>query len=64
MKCQEYPTPPPTVVQNSLPTLLSNADFVFQKKKSRNTIRVSNTLVQDQAQCFVGSDGLGPNSLL
>ena len=38
--------------------LLSTADF-FSKNSFRNTIRVSNSLDQDQDQHFVGPD-LGP----
>ena len=36
--------------------------ILFQKNSSRNTIRVSNSLNQDQALHFVQSD-LGPNCL-
>ena len=37
--------------------------LTFSKKKSfRNTIRASNSLDTDQAQCFVGPD-LDPNCL-
>ena len=47
---------------------LLSMDFFFffkltiSKTSFRNTIRVSNSLDQDQAQCFVGPD-LGPNCL-
>ena len=34
----------------------------FEKKKVRNTIRVSNSLDPDQARCYVGPD-LNPNCL-
>ena len=36
--------------------------FFFSKKSFRNTIRVSNNLVPDEARRFVGPD-LGPNCL-
>ena len=45
---------------------LSSADFfsksTFSKNSFRNTIRVSNSLDQDQVRHFVGPD-LGPNCL-
>ena len=36
--------------------------FTFSNSSLRNTIRVSNSLDQDQARCFVGPE-LGPNCL-
>ena len=49
-----------------LHAFLSSGDFFFKinffKKKKKKTIRVSNSLVPDQARCFVGPD-LGLNCL-
>ena len=46
----------------NFPTLLSSAESIFSKNYFRNTIRVSDSLDQDQAGRSVGPD-LGPNCL-
>ena len=49
-----------------LHAFLSSADFfsksTFSKNSFRNTIKVSNRMDPDQAQCFVGPD-MDPNCL-